>query len=113
MTDFSVGSRYFKRLSLWYKLASQNRWDQAIALEIRLDPADVVEYKKRYYPPELKKSINKLVIKQNKTVEDWLELARIYSILGKKEESIDAVSKAKALDPVRDDILQLYYKSIK
>ena len=113
MSSFSQGERYFGRLSLWYLFAKNNDWENALKLEVGLDQADVRAYKITHYPLELKKSVNNLVIKPNKTVEDWLELARVNSILDKKEESFTALSKAKSLDPIRDDIGQLYYQTQK
>ena len=62
---------------------------------------------------ELKKYINELTVKPNKSVEDWLELARIQSILGKFDDAYTSISTAKNLDPVRDDIGQLYYQTKK
>ena len=110
---FSRGDAYFSKLQNWYSLAKSNNWSAADQLEKQLDPADVVAYKLTHYPPELKKFVNNLAVKPNKSVEDWLELARVDSILGKDQDSLTAITQAKTLDPIRDDITQLYYQSIK
>jgi hypothetical protein len=110
---FSKGSRYFSRLSLWYTLAAKNEWDRADKLEVNLDPADTITYKATHRPAELKKYINNLTLKPNKSVEDWLELARIQSILGKGDDAYTSISTAKSLDPIRDDIGQIYYQTSK
>ena len=110
---FSKGDAYFSKLQNWYQLAKSNNWSTADQLEKQLDPADVVAYKLTHYPPELKKFVNNLAVKPNKSVEDWLELARIDSILGKDQDSLTAITQAKTLDPIRDDITQIYYQSVK
>lgn len=112
-TNFSRGDVYYNRLSQWYKYAQTGDWDKASSLEPQLDPIDLAVFKKKHHPLELKKYVNSLVVKDDKTVDDWMELARIQSILGKTEESLEALAKAHQLDPIRDDISRLYYRSTK
>lgn len=113
MSSLSAGDRYFGRLTLWYLFAADGDWNQALQLESGLNPVDILAYKVNHHPSELKKSVNNLIIKPHKSIEDWLELARVDSIIDKKAESFDALTKAKSLDPIRDDISQLYYQSSK
>jgi hypothetical protein len=108
--SLSKGDQYFGRLSLWYIFAKAGDWDNAAKLETGLDQSDIVTFKKTHQPSELKKYINNLEIKSDKTVEDWLELARVQSILGKDQDALESLTQAKKLDPVRDDISSLYYK---
>jgi len=110
MASFSAGDRYYGRLSLWYYFAQKGDWTNAHLLESRLDPVDIASYKNSHDPAELKKYLNNLETKPRKTVEDWLELAQIQNLLGKGSEALESVSKAKALDPLRDDISRIYYQ---
>jgi hypothetical protein len=110
ISSLSAGDRYYGRLSLWYYYARQGDWTNAHLLESQLDPADISAYKKIHDPSELKKYLNELETKADKTVEDWLELAQVQNLLGKKSEAVTSVSRAFALDPLRDDISRIYYQ---
>ena len=110
---FSSGDIYFSRLQQWYSFAKNNDWAQADALEKGLDPADTFSYKSTHRPEELKKYINTIIVKQDKTVEDWLEIARVQSLLGKSNDAYTSISTARSLDPIRDDVGQLFYQSNK
>jgi hypothetical protein len=110
MSSLSAGDRYYGRLSLWYLLAKNGDWTNAVGLESQLDYADISAYKTTHDPAELKKYVNNLMVKPNKSVEDWLELSRIQSILGKTDSAGKSLLRAKTLDPVRDDISQIYYQ---
>jgi hypothetical protein len=110
MSSLSAGDRYYGRLSLWYYFAQKGDWTNASLLESQLDPVDITLYKNSHDPSELKKYLNNLEAKPTKTVEDWLELARIQNLLGKKSEAVTSVSKAKTIDPIRDDITRIYYQ---
>lgn len=108
---FNKGDQYYSRLTKWYKYAQVGDWDKASSLESKLDQADLVVFKKMHHPLELKKYVNALVLKNNKSTEDWLELSRVQAILGKPVESLEALTRAKDLDPIRDDISKLYYQT--
>jgi len=112
-STFSQGDRYFAKLSLWYYFAKRGDWQTANRLESQLDPADLLSYKQTHHPSELKKYLNELTIKPQKTIEDWVELARIQNIIGKTADSKDALGRAYSLDPIRDDISQIYYQQIR
>jgi hypothetical protein len=107
----SKGDIYYSRLTQWYKHAEVGDWDKASSLESKLDQADLIVFKKTHHPLELKKYVNALVLKNDKSTEDWLELSRVQAILGKPTESLEALTRAKDLDPIRDDISRLYYQS--
>lgn len=113
MVSLSKGDQYFGRLSLWYLFARSGNWDDATLLEPKLDPADYLAFKSVNNPSDLKKYINNIQIKTNKTTEDWLELARVQSVLGQKEDCLNSITKAKSLDLVRDDLDQIYYQLAK
>lgn len=111
LLSLSAGDRYFARLQLWYLLAKSGDWPAAAGLEAKLDPIDISKFREDNYPPELKKRLNVLVVKPNKTAEDWLELARIQIKLSFLSDALNSLSHAKLLDPVRDDI-NLFYSQL-
>ena len=100
----SVGDRYFARLQTWYLLAHNGDWARADKLASRLDPADIKDYQSHYHPQILQQAVLSISQKTDKTVEDYLEIARIHLLLGQKDSAIEALQKAQELDPVRDDI---------
>jgi hypothetical protein len=108
LLSLSAGDRYYARLQLWYLLAKSGDWLNASKLEAKLDPVDTIRFKQDNYPPELKKRLNILVVKPNKTTEDWLELARIQTKLTYLSDALNSLSHAKLLDPIRDDITLFY-----
>ncbi|MFZ2152609.1 MAG: hypothetical protein WAV41_00945 [Microgenomates group bacterium] len=111
--NFSSGNRYYSTLQQWYSFAQTGDWVSADRLATRLDPADIAHYRSLYHPDELKKDINTLMLAPQKSVEDWIELARIQAILGKGSESLESLSRAHSLDLLRDDISRLYYQTKK
>ena len=107
----SKGDQYYSRLTRWYSYAQAGDWDRAAKLESKLNQEDLIVFKRTHQPAELKKYINALTLKKDKSPEDWLELARVQSILGKSAESLDSLTRAKDLDPIREDISRLYYQT--
>jgi hypothetical protein len=110
MSSLSRGDRYYGRLSLWYYYAQKGDWTDAHSLESKLDPVDIAAYKNSHDPAELKKYLNYLENKPAKTVEDWLELAQTQYLLGRTGDAVESLARAKALDPLRDDIARIYYQ---
>lgn len=108
--SFSRGDAYYSLLQKYYALGNTGNWSEADQIAKKLDPADIATYRSVHHPDELKKKINSLVLQPKKTAEDWLELARIQSILGKKDDAFQSITQAHRLDPIRDDITQLYYQ---
>ncbi len=111
IVKISAGERYVARLNRWYGLASLGKWTAANKLEKRLDPADTEWYKNRNKTEDLKKRLNDLTIKSDKTADDWMEMASIQSRLQKTDEARASVKKAHELDPVRSDIEKIYFSS--
>ena len=105
----NLGDNYFGRLNLWRLLVQNNDWINAAKLESRLNETEINDYKFKYQPSELQKKIDLLNSKTNKSVEDYVELARIQLLLGQKQNSFESIKKARQLDPIRDDIGRLYY----
>jgi hypothetical protein len=103
------GESYFGRLNFWRLLVQNNDWVNAAKLESRLSSSEISDYKFNYQPVELEKKESLLNSKEEKSVEDFIELARIQLLLDKKSNSLDNIQKARQLDPLRDDIDRLYY----
>lgn len=106
--SLSRGSRYYARLRLWYFLAQKGFWDQAAKIEKYLDPVDIHSYKSTYHPQAVFQKINQLCQKNNKTASDWLVLAQLQFQAGLKDQALESVAQAQALDPIRSDIHQFY-----
>lgn len=104
----SRGDRYYRRLSQWYIYAQNNNWTQADKLEKKLDLTDIASYRSLHRLDQIKKSINSLTFKTDKSVEDWLELAKLQAKIGEKQLAIRSLNQARQLDPIRDDINQLF-----
>ena len=107
--SLNQGENYFGRLNLWRLLVQNNDWINAAKLESNLNQSEIDDYKFNYQPSELQKRIDLLEKRENKSVEDYLELARIQLLLGQKQNSLESIQKARQLDPIRDDIDRLYY----
>jgi len=109
--DLSVGDRYVNRLNKWYSLALENKWDEAAKLEKKLDSDDLKWFKDKYKSENLKKRLNELTIKADKSADDWMEIAKIYSGLGNRESQKQAIKTAHEMDPIRADIEKVYFSS--
>lgn len=103
------GESYSGRLNFWRLLVQNNDWVNAAKLESRLSSSEISDYKFNYQPLELEKKESVLNSKEDKSVEDFIELARIQLLLNQKSNSLDNIQKARQLDPLRDDIDRLYY----
>lgn len=108
--NLSGGDRYVNRLNKWYSLVLDNNWNEANKLEKKLDPADLVWFKDKYKIENLKKQLNKLMVKKDKSADDWMTIAQIQSGIN-KEEMKRAIEKAHQLDPIRSDIEKVYFSS--
>jgi len=109
--SLSKGSLYVARLNLWRLFIDNRQWDLADKQEKYLDPPDLIVYKARYHPEELKKQLNSLVVRPDKTVEDYIEIAKLYHRLGKDSDAQNSLLLAKNADPIRDDINALFFES--
>jgi len=107
--SLNQGDSYSGCLNLWRLLVQSNDWVNATKLEPKLNSSEISDYKFNYQPSELQKKINYLNSKSNKSVEDFIELARVQFLSNKKQDSFSSIQKARQLDPVRDDIDRLYY----
>lgn len=107
--SLNLGDSYSGRLNLWRLLVQSNDWTNAAKLESNLNASEISDYKFNYQPSELQKKVDYLNNKNEKSVEDYIELARVQLLLGQKQNSFDSIKKARQLDPIRDDVDRLYY----
>lgn len=105
----SKGDIYYAHLNSWYFYAEKSNWQKADQIQKKLDPNDTIFYRSKHDPRELQKNIEKIMLKSSRTVEDWLELAKIQSVLGQKQDAFNSLAQAKKLDPVRSDIEKIYF----
>lgn len=107
--SLNVGDSYSGRLNFWRLLVQNNDWTNAAKLESDLNSTEIKDYKFNYQPSELQKKVDFINSKKEKSVEDYLEIARLQLLLNQKQNSFESIKKARQLDPVRDDIDRLYY----
>ncbi|MBU1130054.1 hypothetical protein KKE45_01900, partial [Patescibacteria group bacterium] len=108
--SLSAGDRYISKLTLWRYYADNNLWNQALNLESTIDPVDIVNQKNSNYPPIIKEKINNLVFKNDKSIDDLIEIAKLYSKLNQYTETRKYLLQAQQQDPIRDDIQSLLVK---
>jgi hypothetical protein len=105
-----IGSTsYLGRLNFWHLLVQNGDWDNAILLEDKLNQNQVADYKLNHQPEQLQKKINQSEINDQKTADNYIELAKNQSLLGLNQQAIDSIKKAHQLDPIRSDIDKLFY----
>ncbi len=107
--SLNQGDSYSGRLNLWRLLVQNNDWVNATKLEQKLNSSEISDYKFNYQPSEIQKKVDYLNSKSNKSVEDFIELARVQFLLNQKQNSLASIQKARQLDPIRDDVDRLYY----
>jgi hypothetical protein len=110
LSSLKGSTSYLGRLHLWRLLVQNNDWDNATTLESKLNPDQVKDYKLSYQPQLLLDKLILLSGLDNKNSDDYLQLAKIQSILGYSSQAIDSVKKAHQLDPIRSDIERLFYQ---
>lgn len=108
LTSPSPGDNYQGHLKLWYLYAQGNLWDLASAEEKYLNLADFATYKSLNNPDQVARNLYALYAKSDKSLEDWMELARLQLRLNRRAEALNSITQAKNLDPIRDDIDQFY-----
>jgi hypothetical protein len=109
-SGLSLGDNYFGRLQIWREYATNADWAQATSLENQISPGFIQNYKIEHNPDNIKKTLDLLSKKENKTTDDWMEMARYQLILGQKIALINSLTQAHNLDPIRDDISRYYFE---
>lgn len=110
--NLSVGDRYIARLNRWYEMALENNWQQANKLESSLDQVDLKWFKDKYRPENLKKQLNELTVKTDKSADDWMKMAQIQGGLNNFEDQKNAIKMAHEKDPIRADIEKIYFSNL-
>jgi hypothetical protein len=113
LSQINGSSSYLGRLNLWHLLVQNNDWQNAAILESKLNQDQVQNYKLAYQPQELQKRLSDLQNNPQKSTDDYVEIARIQSILGLSNQTVDSIKKAHQLDPVRSDVDRLFYQTLK
>lgn len=106
-TSFSKSDSYFSRLNLWYYFAGNQDWKTASLIEGQLSSPDLLDFKRHHDPVYLQRQAQTISQKGEQTVEDWVELSKIYVNLNQTQNAIDALSQARRLDPLRVDLEQI------
>jgi|GEM_PF-648425 len=109
MASFNKGDSYSGRLNFWRLLVQNNDWLEASKLEANLNQTETSDYKFQNQPEQIKQRISLINKKNFKNTEDYLELAKLYSLINQPDKSFESVKNARQIDPIRDDIDQLYY----
>ncbi len=110
LSSLKGSTNYLGRLGLWQLLVQNNDWDNATTLESKLNSFQVEKYKLAYLPQQLQIKLSQFNNQEIKTADDYLQLAKIQSILGMSPEAIESIKKAHQLDPIRSDIDRLFYQ---
>lgn len=110
LSSFIGSTNYLGRLNFWHLLVQNGDWVNAASLENKLNPDQVITYKLNHQPQELQKKIDQLGINNQKTADDYIELAKSQSLLGENDQAIDSIKKAHQLDPIRPDVDRLFYQ---
>lgn len=110
ISSISQSKSYFALLNLWYSFAHDQDWDNAQKLESDISSADLLSYKRQYDPQYLQRRAQTISQKKDQTVEDYLELSKIYTLLNQPQNAIDALVIARRLDPLRSDLEKIEFE---
>lgn len=107
--SFSQGDKYFNRLNYWYELVKIGQWDKASKLENKLENDDIRYYKDKYLPSAVEKRLKEIYQIKKKTIDDWLEITQMETLLNHRKEAYQAIKEAYKIDPIRSDIEKIYF----
>jgi len=110
LSSLKGSTSYSGRLKLWQLLVQNNDWNNAATLESKLNQNQVENYKYFYQPQQLQNRMTKINNQKDKTADDYLQLAKIQSILGLSSQVTESIKKAHQLDPIRSDVDRLFYQ---
>lgn len=105
----SKGERYYRNLQKWYLLANKGEWEKAKKIESKLRIEDIEYFTKENKEEELKRKLNQIIIKNTKSVDDWMEIAATYYRLNNRDKAFEAIESAYKLDPIREDVSKIYF----
>jgi len=107
--SLSPGDRYFRRLNSWYELAKIGQWDKASKLEKKFENDDIRYYKEKYLPSAIEKRLKEKYLIKQKTIDDWLEITQMETLLNHPKEAYQAIKEAYKIDPIRSDVEKIYF----
>lgn len=110
LSSLKGSTNYVGRLNFWRLLVQNNDWDNAATLESKLNPNQVENYKLSYQPQQLLAKLSQLTNQEIKNADDYVQLAKVQSLLGQSSQAIESIKKAHQLDPIRSDIDRLFYQ---
>lgn len=105
----SKGERYYRNLQRWYLLANEGNWERASKIEKKLKSEDIDSFKKANKSEELKRRVEEINKKENKSADDWMEIAVLSYRLNEKDKAYRAIENAYKMDPIREDISKIYF----
>jgi len=108
-SSFSRGDSYYGQLQMWYYFAKLGDWPSAAKLESNLEQIDYLDYKINHQPEMLQKQIDTISASKDKSINDYIELAKLYAQKGDNAAAFKAINEARTLDPIRTDIEKLYF----
>jgi hypothetical protein len=107
--SLSSGDRYFRRLNRWYELVKIGQWDKASKLEKKFENDDIRYYKEKYLPSAIEKRLKEKYLIKQKTIDDWLEITQMETLLNHPKEAYQAIKEAYKIDPIRSDVEKIYF----
>lgn len=105
----SKGEKYYRNLQRWYLLANEGNWERASKIEKKLKSEDVGNFKKNNKSEELRLRVEEINKRENKTADDWMEIAVLSYRLNEKDKAYKAIENAYRMDPIREDISKIYF----
>jgi hypothetical protein len=108
-SSFTGSTSYLGRIDFWHLLVQNGDWNNASFFENKLNQDQVADYKLNHQPEQIKKKINELEMNDEKTSDNYVQLAKNQSLLGQNQQAIDSIKKAHQLDLIRSDIDKLFY----
>ena len=109
MSSFSRGVAYNATLNFWVELIKAQDWDDASLVEKYILSDDITKYKRIYHPNFLELRAQNISQKTNITIEDYMELSKIYVSLNQYQNATDALLQARQMDLLRTDIEKLSF----
>lgn len=86
-----------------------NNWQKAARIESRLNIADISYYKSKYEPQSIIKRLNNLYQQKEFSIDNYLEIAKLETLLDNSKNAYSAIEKAYKLDPLRTDLEKIYF----
>ncbi len=103
----SKGDSYNAVLNFWISMIKNQDWDNASKIQKFISKEDIQKYTQIYHPIFLELRAQYISQKKEITIEDYMELSKIYISLSQYQNATDALLKARQVDLFRTDIERL------